>query len=242
MHLFLILAQAADPAGPMGPDGTPVTVPNQAIPPAFFSRLPINEIWQTIVNISWLQAVVCVAFALIYLIYGWRVFKALVIINFAVLGMMLGKILGGKLGSPLWGGIFGTFLMAIVTWPFMKYCVAVLGALAGAILGGALWRTGALPDPLIWCGALAGLIAGGFLAFSSFKFSIMLFTALQGSVFLSIGLLALLNDYPNLSAYLAHTVYTEVYFLPLLVIIPTFASILFQQRLLKKEEKWAIPE
>ncbi len=39
--------------------------------------------------------------------------------------------------------------------------VALLGALAGGVLGAALWRIMTLPDPLIWAGALAGLVAGG---------------------------------------------------------------------------------
>jgi len=236
-YLVQILAQAS---APTGPDGNPVIVPNQEVPESFFGTLPINEIWDKIVNLSWMQAMVFVAFAIIYLIYGWRVFKALVMINFAALGLLAGRFVGTKLGSPLWGGIMGTFCMALVSWPFMKYCVSVLGALAGAILGGAIWRTAMLPDPLMWCGALAGLIAGGFLAFSSFKFSIMLFTSLQGSVFLTIGGLALLNDYPNLGGHLAKAVYSHVFILPILVIAPTVVGILFQQKLLKQEDNWAI--
>ena len=237
--LSFILAQAA---APVGPDGNPILIPEQSVPLSFFGELPINDLWRCIVNVSWMQAVVFLAFAAIYLVYGWRVFKALVVINFAALGLVAGQYVGGRLGSPLWGGIMGVFLMAMVTWPFMKYCVSILGALAGAILGGALWRTGMLPDPLMWCGALAGLIAGGFLAFSSFKFSIMLFTSLQGSVFLAIGVLALLNDYPDLGAHLAKAVYSHGFLLPSLVIVPTIVGILFQQKLLKQEENWAIPE
>ena len=242
MNAINFISMLAEAAAPIGPNGKPVMMPEQTVSEAFFGRLPINEIWQGIVSISWLQAVVCVAFALIYLIYGWRVFKALVVINFSILGLMIGRLLGGKLGSPLWGGIMGTFIMGMLSWSFMKYCVAALGAFAGAILGAAIWRSAILPDQLIWCGALGGVIAGGFLAFSSFKYSIMLFTGLQGSVFLTIGVLALLNDYPNLNVHLAQAVYSNVFLLPGLVIVPTIISILFQQRLLKREENWAMPE
>jgi hypothetical protein len=85
-------------------------------------------------------------------------------------------------------------------------------------------------------------VAGGFMAFSSFKFSIMLFTSLQGSVFLAIGLLALLNDYPRLSSHLAVIVYSHGYFLSLAVVIPTVFSILLQRKLLSKQPNWAMPE
>jgi hypothetical protein len=253
-YLLQMLAQAASHASkaasqaaaaappPLGPDGKPIVTPVQTVPDSYFQNLPINDIWNFIVHTSWLQAVVFVAFGMIYLIYGWRIFKVLVIINFAMLGLFGGMHLGQKLGSPLWGGILGAIAMGVVSWPFMKYSVAVLGALAGAVVGGALWRTMTLPDPLIWCGALAGLVAGGFLAFSSFKVSIMLFTSLQGSMFVVIGMLALLAAYPEISAHISLAVYTNMFFLPLLLIVPTAAGIYFQQRLLKQEGEWAMPE
>ena len=225
-NTMLMLAQASNPVA--GPNGQPPVAGKESVPDQFFGGLPIDQIWDFIVNISWLQAVVSVAFGLIYLTYGWRVFKILVIINFAGLGLAVGLFVGNELGSILWGGILGTVLMAIVSWPFMKYSVSVLGACAGAVLGAALWRTITLPEQLIWCGALAGLISGGFLAFSSFKVSIMLFTSLQGSVFIVIGILALLNDYPNLDARLTNAVYSHGFLLPALVIFPTAVGIYLQ--------------
>lgn len=227
---------------PLGPDGQPVSAAEQPDPAQFFVELPINDIWDTIVNISWAQALVCVAFAMIYLVYGWRVFKILVALNFVVLGLIVGRLAGERLGSPQWGGILGSFTMLLLTYPFMKYCVSALGALAGAILGAAIWRTAQLPDELIFCGAVGGLVAGGFLAFTSFKYSIIMFTSLQGAVFLSIGSLALLNEYPNFSGYLAEAIYTNVSILPLTVIVPTLFGVWFQKKLIKEEKNWAIPD
>ena len=99
-----------------------------------------------------------------------------------------------------------------------------------------------LPDQLIWCGALSGLIAGGFLAFSSFRISIMLFSSLQGAVALAVGLLALLNDYPNLGAHVARAVYSNAFFLPMLLLVPTAIGLYFQQKLLRAEPDWSPPE
>ena len=234
MNLILQILAAA-PTPPVGTDAMPMTNPDQTVPDSYFGRLPIDRFWDTIVNLSWLQAAVCVAFAAIYLIYGWRVFRVLVVINFAMFGLLAGRLLGAKLGSPLWGGIFGTVALGIVTWPFMKYCVAALGACAGAVLGAAIWRAATLPDPLIWVGALAGLVAGGFMAFSSFKASIMLFTSLQGAAFLTVGVLAWLSDYPNLTDYIGRAIHSNVFILPVLLIVPTFAGIIFQQKLSQQE-------
>ena len=136
----------------------------------------------------------------------------------------------------------GALMFGAVSWPFMKYAVSALGAISGAVLGGALWRTIGFPPDLTWCGAMFGLVAGGFLAFSSFKMSIIFFTSLQGSAFLVIGVLALLHDYPNFGMRLSEAIASKVYLLPLTLVCPTFASIVFQQYLLRHEEEWTMPE
>ncbi|MBN2212292.1 MAG: hypothetical protein JW709_12920 [Sedimentisphaerales bacterium] len=215
--------------------------PAQEIPSSFLGHIPIEDIWTRIQELTWIQAVVLVAFGVIYLVYGWRIFKALVVINFAGLGLAGGYVLGSHLGSPLWGALMGTMIFSVVSYPFMKYSVAVLGALAGCIIGGALWRAVSLPEPLVWCGALAGLIAGGFTVFASYKISIMLFSSLQGSMFVVAGILALLNDYPAFGESLTSAVYGHVALLPLLLILPTLAGMYFQQRLHKLNEKWTLP-
>jgi len=114
--------------------------------------------------------------------------------------------------------------------------------MAGAILGGAFWRIIGLPEGLIWCGALTGLIAGGLLVFSSYKTSIMLFTSLQGSALVVVGILALLSDYPDLSEHLSNVIFAHMFLLPTLLVVPTVSGIFFQQKLLKRENDWAMPE
>ena len=233
MQLLRAAFLVANPAGPIGPNGAPLQHEPAPPPESFFGEVPIEQIWAFIDKLTWLQAVMIMATGVIYLIYGWRLFRALVVLNFAMMGLIAGIVLGKQLGSPLWGGILGTFMLGIVAYPFMKYAVAVLGGLAGAVLGAALWRTVTLPDALVWVGALAGLVAGGFLAFSSFKFSVMIFSSLQGAACLVVGLLALLNDYPQLSEHIANAVYTKAFLLPVMLLFATSIGIFFQQRLLK---------
>jgi hypothetical protein len=236
MNVILsFLAQATPPPPP------PEAVEPQPIPPTFVGRVPITDIWTFITNLHWVQAAVLIAFGAIYVVYGWRIFKALVVINFAALGLGAGLTLGDKLGSPLWGGLLGSVLLAVACWPFMKYSVAVLGALAGSLLGAALWRAIGLPDGLIWVGASFGLIAGGLLVFASYKVSILMFSSLQGSMLVMIGVLALLTEYPELGTRLTDAAYTHMAFLPLLILIPTGLGVLLQQKMLKQESEWAMP-
>ncbi len=232
-----ILAQAASGVVPLAaPEKTVIE------PVVIMGRTPIEDFWNLITSLGWLQAVVCLAFAIIYIVYGWRVFRALVIINVAMVGMFLGRMAGAKMGSPALGGVMGTLILGAMSWPFMKYCVAVLGAACGTLIGAAAWRACGLPDQMIWAGAMTGIIAGGFLAFSSFKMSIMLFTCMQGSMFLVMGALALLNTQPNLAESLSYAIHGNNFFLPLILITPTFCGIVFQRWLYKKESGWAIPE
>ena len=230
MNMVLsLLAQASE-----GADG--------AIPSAFLTELDSSRIWESIGGISWLEAAVFIAFGFIYVLYGWRMFRTLVVINFAAIGLYAGIYFGGELGSSLWGGLMGATLMSLFCWPFMKYSIAILGALAGGVLGGALWLIIGLPQPLIWCGALAGVVAGGLLVFSSYKTSIMLFTCLQGSSFIVIGGLALVSAYPNLGDQLSGAMHGSMFLLATFVVVPTAAGMFFQQRLIKQEQKWAMPE
>ncbi len=232
---MIILAQAAQNYAESNPDAGQST--------GLFGSLPISTIWEYIVRISWLQAFFAVAFGAIYFIYGWRVFKMLVVINFTLIGIFVGKYLGTILeGSGLWGGIMGALILGAVSWPFMKYSVSALGGMAGAVIGAALWRSFGLPDHYLPAGALTGLVAGGLLAFSSFKMSIMLFTSLQGSAFLVIGILALLHDYPSFSMAISDAVLSREYLLPLMVVFPTLGGVVFQQYLLRHEEDWAMPD
>lgn len=230
--IMQLLAQAASDAASANTGGAS----------GLFNDLRIDTLWEFIVRTSWIQAIFAVAFGVIYLVYGWRVFKALVVINFVLLGIFLGRFLGDKIGSSIWGAIMGATILGAISWPFMKYAVSGLGAVAGALLGAALWRTFGLPTHLLWSGATIGLISGGFMAFSSFKMSIIFFTSLQGSAFVVIGVLALLHDYPDFGLRLSDIILGKTYLLPALLIGPTFMGILFQQYLLRHEEDWAMPE
>ena len=242
LNLASILAQAQAPATPP-PDVSHIQPPPapESIPPAFIGRFPLQEIWKFILDMRWPEAVVLIAFGMIYLIYGWRIFKALVVINFAIFGLAGGILIGKQLGSTLWAGLLGTALFGTISLPFLKYSVSVLGAGAGGVLGALLWRTAGLPEGLIWCGGMGGLIAGGFMAFSSFKVSIMLFSSLQGAMLVIVGVLSLFSALPQLTVQLTQAVYNHVALLPCLIMIPTMAGIYFQQRLIKMEAKWAIP-
>ncbi len=56
------------------------------------SIVPIDLIWQHITSLSKLEALTFISFGSVCLLYGWRVFKILVVISFAAIGLVLGLI------------------------------------------------------------------------------------------------------------------------------------------------------
>ena len=125
--------------------------------------VPIDFIWEQINTLSWFHAVLAISFGVVYLLYGWRIFKALTVICFGLIGMFFGISLAKGMGNPsavMWGGFFGLIILASLSVPLMKYCISLLGAIAGGILTGAVWVACGLPDLFLWAGALAGVIFG----------------------------------------------------------------------------------
>ena len=206
-----------------------------------FEVVPIDFIWEQITALTWLQAVLAISFGVVYLLYGWRIFKVLVTISFALIGLFLGIHFGEKAGSEMWGGIIGVLIFAIVSVPLMKWCVCILGAVAGGILTGGLWYAFDLPQMYIWAGAAVGIVAGGMMSFIVFEAAVILFTSLGGSAITTIAVLALLYRYEisidPLAMRIQDLVLNHNWFLPVALMVPTIIGIIMQRNLAKHSSK-----
>ena len=206
--------------------------------------VPIDFIWNQITNLSWLHALLAVSFGVVYLLYGWRIFKALAAICFAMMGLFAGMMVGKQIGHEMWGGVVGVFLLTALSLPLMKWCICILGAMAGATLTGSLWYAFGLPQVYIWAGMAIGLVAGGMISFIVFKAAVMLFTSLAGAVIITIGILSLLYHYENLTlpptTYIDNLVHGSNWFLPLAILVPTIIGIIAQNRMIRKSPDWTL--
>ncbi len=216
-----------------------------ATPPATEAEgplVPINYFWQQIVALNWFEAVIAISFGTIYLFYGWRIFRIVVAISFGLLGLYVGLKIGERLENVLWGGIIGFCVTAALSFPLMRWAVSALGAVAGGILSGAVWYACKLPDQYILAGALIGIVAGGMISFIIFKYSVILFTSLQGGALIVAGGLALLHLYwlnPDLgSSRIQEMFFHERWFLPVLLLIPAVVGLILQNRLISDYTKW----
>ena len=166
---------------------------------------------------------------LTYLAFGWYAYKWLVTLNAAMVGAYLGAIVGHRGGSAAAGACIGAFFAAALAFPLMKYAVACMGGVYGALLGASMWCTCGLDPALAWAGALSGLIAFGMFAFIVFRGSVIMYMSLQGSVMLIFGILGLVFKYQDIAPQVAEKMTLKPFLLPLAILIPALLGLIYQQ-------------
>jgi hypothetical protein len=228
MEHLIILAQAA----------------RSASEPLIRMQSVLDSMWEQITTLSWLQAIIAISFGVVYLLYGWRIFKVLVFICFGLVGLFVGIRIGAQYDLEILGGIAGLSILGGISIPLMRWAVSILGAIAGGILTGGIWYAVGLPERYMAAGALIGIVAGGMISFIVFRIAVMLFTSLGGGTLIVIGLLTLLHQYESIQRPPTDTVKTMLYhhhwFLPVLLIAVTFIGILLQNRFIKSSKSWNV--
>lgn len=171
-----------------------------------------------------------------FVIYGFRFFKAFVLVDSVLLGAMVGGYLGSlgqRANLPLLMGLGGAVTLAVLGWFAMKYAAAVFSALAGGVLGLGLWHVVAAMlgnDGMLrqaWAGGLVGAIALGLLAFVAFRPTVMVFTALQGGIMIVSGACSILLSCNVISSLRGELVGNE-YLLCILIAVPATGGFIYQ--------------
>jgi hypothetical protein len=170
---------------------------------------------------------------IIYLMYGWSLYRWLIMLNAAAIGAYVGAVIGAKNQSVVVGGIMGGVVAAAMAYPLLKWAVAVIGGVVGAFVGAGLWKIAGQDTGYAWAGAMTGLVGFGMLAFIVFRGSIMLYTSAQGALMLLVGLLGLAFKYPDLAQKVAGGLNGKPNAIPVLTLIGVVAGIWYQRTHLK---------
>lgn len=188
-------------------------------------------------SVTALQAAALVAIGVIYLLFGIKIFKTLVILNAAVLGGMIGATIGERTNGenmPLFMGLAGAVLAGAVAWPLMRWAVGVMGALAGGLVGYAVWAVVAhiLGNDTVlgfsWAGGLLGMVVVGMLTFIAVPNAVMIFTAVQGAVMVVTGLSALVLTHSGMGDNYRPQLVENQYMLTLLIGVPAVVGYTLQ--------------
>jgi len=212
----------------------------------FEGKLPTQEQFvHSLASTDAVQGILLVAFGLVYLVYGWKAFKVLVILNAAVLGTIagynFGKLLEGDM--PGFAAFAGAVLFAVLAWPLMRYAVSLMGCLTGALVGYSVWNyvaTAAGQEELTqyaWAGSIIGLMALGLIAFLMLQVTVMVFTSLQGAVMTVAGVLAILMKYDQIAGDLRENLASNQHLLPLMIFVPALIGLGFQYSAVAKKAK-----
>ena len=174
---------------------------------------------------------------IVFLLYGFKWFKALVVIDGAAIGAMAGASLGSLRASPnmpLLLGLGGAVLLGILAYPTVRYAVGLMSALAGGVIGYGLWHFAAnavgRPDALqhAWAGGVIGMIAVGMLTFIAFRPAVMIFTSLQGALMIIAGICSLLLNRGDMGETVRPELVNNNFLLIVLAAVPALAGFTVQ--------------
>lgn len=180
-------------------------------------------------------AALLAVFGILYLAFGYYVFKYLVTLNAVVLGIWAGVFLGQRMGHALPAGIVGGLLAAALTWPLLKYAIAVLGGVFGFMLGVTVWNAAGYDPAYGTAGGLIGLVTLGMLSFVLFRSSVVLFMSIQGSVMLVFGAIGLATKYESIGTPLMDTLAAQHFVLPISLLVPLVFGLLYQSSMVRAE-------
>ncbi|QOV90353.1 ABC-2 transporter permease [Humisphaera borealis] len=174
-------------------------------------------------------AALLIIMGIVYLLFGFQIYRILVVLNSAAVGFVVGAAIGDLKGASIPCAIAGGVLAGAVSWPTTKYAVAVMGGLFGAMVAATIWRLLGQDPAFTWAGAMTGLVGGGLLCFIVFNGCVMAYMSLQGSTMLIFGLLGLLLKYQEIAPKVGDYLTLKPFVLPLFVFIPTVLGTMFQQ-------------
>lgn len=192
---------------------------------------------------SWQAYTACALLAagIIFAIYGWRISKVLAVVNFAIIGGFVGHYLAGRLGINDIACTVGlaALLAGLCVWQ-NRHGVSLLAGGAGGILGAALCYSLSLGKPWIWAGFLVGFVTFALLAFIIYKVAALLYSSVEGSALVVAASLSLLSTQESIAPRLSEALLNHVYLLPIMLGVPTIASLIIQRTMLKHTAGWAI--
>lgn len=200
----------------------------------FFSNVPTTWPHQHDL-LTWCQqmtpgvAAVLIIVGIIYLLFGYQIFRAVVLVNAAIVGAYFGAYLGQDGDAATIGAVIVGVAAAAIAWPTMKYAVAVMGGLFGALLGASIWHGANLDPNVVWAGALVGLVGFGMLSFVLFRGSVMMYTSLQGAFMMVFGILGMIYQYADAAKQVSDHLRIQPGLLPAAIFVPTLLGLIFQQ-------------
>jgi len=192
----------------------------------------MQYVWQRIGAMHPLEAgLLLLPVGLVFLLYGFKLYKWLVSVVYAGIGSAAGAALAAYLGwDVILGMIAGALLLGLLAWPLHRVGWGLLG---GALFGGAavlLMRTQTANVTCIAAVAGVAFIGGFILTFVLMRPLIILVTSVIGAAVLVQGALRLSLIQPAFGDPICSTLEAKPYLLAILVAVPALLGFILQWR------------
>jgi hypothetical protein len=191
-----------------------------------------QELWQRMVTQHPLEmGLVFLVLGLVFLLYGYKLYKILVSVVFAGIGGMVGVLIGVHFGAPGWLiGLIGAIVLGILAWPLFR--------IGWGILGGAIFGAIALPlavamtnSPVLgYTLAAVAFIAGMVLTIVLMRPLIIISTSISGAATLVEGVLLMLIRWPSAGDPVRAELESKPYLFVVLVALPAILGAILQWR------------
>ncbi|MBX3374802.1 MAG: hypothetical protein KF817_13305 [Phycisphaeraceae bacterium] len=190
-----------------------------------------DDLLDGLASLPLVAAMSVVAVGVLCVLNGYRWHKWVVAILAFLAGLGIGHALAQEMGRPTIVAAAVGCLCAIVATPLLKITVAIFGGLTGAFIGVNAWSV-AQPESVAdarWAGALLGFVVLAMASLILYRFVVVLFTSVGGSLMVVFGAITLLMHVPSWDGAVRETFTSTPMLVPLLVALAAVGGFVLQE-------------
>jgi hypothetical protein len=185
--------------------------------------------WEALRQLHPVAAGILLVIGVAFLLYGFRIYKLLVIIAYAAVGIFLGALVAAALHfNPLIGMAGGAIILGLLAWPLYLVGWGLIGGAVLAALAAAVTQH-FTPSPVYQgiAAAVAGIL-GIVLTILLMRTLIIIITSIVGAVALVEGALRLVLLVPSLGDPVMATLQAHVWLQAAVVVVPAVVGMILQ--------------
>lgn len=162
---------------------------------------------------------------------GWRLWRAIVVINMMLVGIAGGLLVAQLSGAqPDWRWMAGlAVLLGVAGGVFHRAAAPLLGGIAGGFIGFVILQALNFYGPVLWL--VSGIILAGAIGWSySYRNQVQsVLTSAEGGALLASGMAVMLPEVPILHKFFSSMTNTSPFMIGFYILVPTVVGVMLQQ-------------
>lgn len=171
------------------------------------------------------------AFGAALVLSGWRLWRAIVVLNFMLVGLGAGYAVCHLSGTPAdWRWMAGLAgLLGVAALVFTRFAAPLLGGVAGGIVGHLVLNGLGLYGPVLWLITAIAFAAAAGWSYSYRQQVQAVLTSMEGGVLFASGMAVMLPEVPILYKFFASMTATSPFMIGFYILVPTVVGVMLQQ-------------